>query len=98
MSDMFCFQCQQTAGNKCCVKVGVCGKQPSTANLQDNLIIELIKLSEVVKNSKSSKLTDELIVDGLFITLTNVNFDNSYIEKFIQKIITERKKYLKMII
>lgn len=95
MSEMFCFQCQQTAGNKCCVKVGVCGKQPSTANLQDDLIIELIKLSEVVKNYKSSKLTDHLVVDGLFITLTNVNFDNSYIEKFIEKIITERKRISK---
>ena len=37
MSDMFCFQCQQTAGNKCCVSVGVCGKQPDTAALQDEL-------------------------------------------------------------
>ena len=38
MSDMFCFQCQQTAGNKCCVSVGVCGKQPDTAALQDELV------------------------------------------------------------
>lgn len=34
MSNMFCFQCQQTAGNKACVNTGVCGKQPSTSNLQ----------------------------------------------------------------
>ena len=38
MSDMFCFQCQQTAGNKGCVRTGVCGKQPDTANLQDALL------------------------------------------------------------
>ena len=46
MSDMFCFQCQQTAGNKCCVSVGVCGKQPDTAALQDELVYELIRLAE----------------------------------------------------
>ena len=40
MSDMFCFQCQQTAGNKCCVSVGVCGKQPDTAALQDELVYD----------------------------------------------------------
>ena len=45
MSDMFCFQCQQTAGNKCCVSVGVCGKQPDTAALQDELVYELIRLA-----------------------------------------------------
>ena len=46
MSDMFCYQCQQTAGNKGCVKVGVCGKQPDTARLQDELVIALIRLAE----------------------------------------------------
>ena len=46
MSNMFCFQCQQTAGNKACVNTGVCGKQPSTSNLQDELICELIRLAE----------------------------------------------------
>ena len=45
MTDMFCFQCQQTAGNKCCVNTGVCGKQPDTANLQDELICRLIRLA-----------------------------------------------------
>ena len=43
MSNMFCFQCQQTAGNKCCVNTGVCGKQPETAKLQDELGYELIR-------------------------------------------------------
>ena len=45
MSEMFCFQCQQTAGNKGCVKTGVCGKQPETAALQDDLVKELIRLT-----------------------------------------------------
>ena len=42
---MFCFQCQQTAGGKGCVQVGVCGKQPETAGLQDDLVRELIALT-----------------------------------------------------
>lgn len=49
MSDMFCFQCQQTAGNKGCVRTGVCGKQPDTANLQDALLHELIRLAEAAE-------------------------------------------------
>ena len=47
MPDMFCFQCQQTAGNKGCVRTGVCGKQPETANLQDELVYALIRLAEL---------------------------------------------------
>ncbi len=91
MSDMFCFQCQQTAGNKGCVKVGVCGKQPDTANLQDDLVCELIKLAQAATEKNSTKLSDRLIVDGLFVTLTNVNFDNKSITKYIENVIQERK-------
>lgn len=60
MSDMFCFQCQQTAGNKGCTRVGVCGKQPETANLQDELVCELIYLAEaaVKMNTEPKQLTD----------------------------------------
>lgn len=47
MSEMFCFQCQQTAGGSGCVKTGVCGKQPETAHLQDALVCRLIRLAEV---------------------------------------------------
>lgn len=45
MSEMFCFQCQQTAGGSGCVRTGVCGKQPETAALQDELIYELMRLA-----------------------------------------------------
>lgn len=89
MPDMFCFQCQQTAGNKGCTKVGVCGKQPDTAALQDKLIVELIRLAETGKRSETA---DRLIVDGLFITLTNVNFDNGAIKNFIERVEEERKR------
>lgn len=82
MSEMFCFQCQQTAGNKGCMRVGVCGKQPDTANLQDELIYALIRLA---KTGKRSKEADRIITDSLFTTLTNVNFDNSAIENMIRR-------------
>lgn len=91
MSNMFCFQCQQTAGNKGCVRTGVCGKQPTTANLQDELVYELIRLAEAAREKRSS-LSDRLIPDGLFTTLTNVNFDDSAIEKLIQRVVDERRR------
>ena len=72
MTDMFCFQCQQTAGNKGCIRTGVCGKQPTTANLQDKLVYELISLAEtMVEKDMRTKEADRLFIDGLFTTLTN---------------------------
>lgn len=92
MTDMFCFQCQQTAGNKGCIRTGVCGKQPTTANLQDELVYELICLAEAMKeNGTRTKEADRLFIDGLFTTLTNVNFDDSAIKNFIKRISDERK-------
>lgn len=86
MTDMFCFQCQQTAGNKGCVITGVCGKQPETANLQDDLIYELIRLAEAVKETHRTETSDRLVMDGLFVTLTNVNFDNEEIRRFRDRV------------
>ena len=57
MSDMFCFQCQQTAGNSGCVKVGVCGKQPETAHLQDELVCRLIRLAQVCREKPEREVT-----------------------------------------
>ena len=93
MSEMFCFQCQQTAGNKGCTRTGVCGKQPETANLQDELVCELICLAEAATASGNrTKTADRLLMDGLFTTLTNVNFDNISLSKFIGRVISEREK------
>lgn len=103
MSNMFCFQCQQTAGNSGCVRSGVCGKQPETANLQDKLICELILLAEALQNrdkqgspkSSQEKRPDEadrLIADGLFTTLTNVNFDNEAIRGITERVSMLRRK------
>ena len=80
MSDMFCFQCQQTAGGSGCVRTGVCGKQPETANLQDSLVCRLIRLAELCEEqNQHPKEVTRLLADGLFTTLTNVNFDNEAI-------------------
>lgn len=93
MSNMFCYQCQQTAGNKACVNTGVCGKQPDTSNLQDELVYELIKLAEAVNTKEiRTELSDRLLIDGLFTTLTNVNFDNEAIDDFIHRVKDERSK------
>lgn len=80
---MFCFQCEQTFQGKGCTIQGVCGKKPDTANFQDELtnkIIELANCGEI--NEKNT----ELIIDGLFITITNVNFDNDSIKNFTEKV------------
>ena len=93
MANMFCFQCQQTAGNKSCINTGVCGKQPETAHLQDELVYELIRLATAAHDAhKHSKLTDRLLIDGLFTTLTNVNFDDEAIRTFTDHVRKERCK------
>ncbi len=78
--DMFCYQCEQTAGGKGCTKIGVCGKTPEIANLQDLLIYQLKGISFYAKHLIDSGLNvDKSIVsfieNCLFTTLTNVNFN-----------------------
>ena len=77
---MFCYQCEQTAGGKGCTKLGVCGKTPEIANLQDLLIYQLKGISFYAKHLLDSGLNvDKSIVsfieNCLFTTLTNVNFN-----------------------
>ena len=91
MSNMFCFQCQQAAGNKGCFNTGVCGKQPSTSKLQDDLVYELIRLAEVAdRHDARTRESDRLLIDGLFTTLTNVNFDDRAILDFTRRVMSER--------
>lgn len=77
---MFCYQCQETAGNSGCTKFGVCGKSPELAKLQDLLIYTTKGLSEVTtrlrKEGKAiSKEVNHFITLNLFTTITNANFD-----------------------
>ena len=85
---MFCFQCEQTAGCKGCTgNAGVCGKKADTANLQDNLTGALIGLAGAVKG-KEEFITGEmnqLVMEALFSTLTNVNFDNESLTELLNR-------------
>ncbi len=79
---MFCYQCQETAGNVGCTKFGVCGKSPDLARMQDLLIYTTKGLSEVTTRLRSEgKLIDHevnnLITINLFTTITNANFDDA---------------------
>lgn len=96
---MFCYQCQETAQGKGCSIVGVCGKKPRTANLQDLLIYttkgvaicnSLLRKREI-KNSE----VDRYLINSLFITITNANFDDSAIIEEIRKGIAIREELKK---
>ena len=90
---MFCFQCQQTAKGTGCTSVGICGKQPDTAHGQDALTCEMIALAKALKdNNVHDNSVIDLIVDGLFTCITNVNFDNASIAVLSRAIKTERAK------
>lgn len=78
---MFCFQCEQTAKGQACTMAGVCGKKAETANLQDELISSLIELASTTKPNDE---TTKTIIDGLFTTITNVNFDNETLRSMIK--------------
>ena len=79
-TDMFCFQCEQTAGcSGCAGAAGVCGKDASTAREQDELTGALVGLARAVEHRgadvATDAATDELLLEGLFTCVTNVDFD-----------------------
>lgn len=93
MQEMFCFQCQQTAHNTGCEgHAGVCGKKSDTANLQDELTSALIGLSRAVKAGKSTKVSDELMLKGLFTTITNVNFYSKTVHDLSEEVNAEKER------
>ena len=91
---MFCYQCEQTAGcTGCTGNAGVCGKKADTAKLQDELTGALIGLTRAVDGAETiSTKTRQVILEGLFTTVTNVNFDNAAIENMIQKVRAEKER------
>lgn len=93
---MFCFQCQETAGNKGCTKVGVCGKNENTANSQDLLIYVTKGLSEVVNKigEVDSKYYD-LISNNMFVTITNANFDEEDILDKVEETIKAKDELIR---
>lgn len=89
---MFCFQCEQTAGcSGCTGNAGVCGKTAETANLQDELTGALIGLAKACESNPHDESVTDIIVEGLFTTITNVNFNDETIRKITEKV--RKKKY-----
>jgi hydroxylamine reductase len=92
MSDMFCFQCEQTAGGKGCTKSGVCGKNAVVANGQDELTCALVGLARAAVNNVPGGNADLLMLEGLFTTITNVNFDIDRLDEMVKQIREEKAK------
>ncbi len=89
VSQMFCFQCEQTAQGKGCTAFGVCGKNPEVAALQDLLVYLLRGLSQLSIEGRKISVKDEqlnlFICESAFATLTNVNFDPDTLIEYIVK-------------
>lgn len=94
--DMFCYQCEQTAQGKGCTKVGVCGKQPEVAALQDLLLYALTGLSMVATEGRKVGVHDHeanvFTCEALFSTLTNVDFDRDRFKPLINRAVALREK------
>jgi len=99
--DMFCYQCEQTAKGTGCTKMGVCGKDPETATLQDLLIYTCKAISMYAHRARQIGAADHemdiFIVEALFSTVTNVNFDPAKLEELLAKgnnlLVKARKLY-----
>lgn len=93
---MFCYQCQETAQGKVCTVIGVCGKTAKTAKLQDLLIYTTkgvaLYSSILRKEGKVSQEINRYLINSLFITITNANFDDNAIIEEIRKGIKIRKE------
>ena len=91
---MFCYQCEQTAKGTGCVKIGVCGKQPDVAALQDLLIYALKGLSQVALAAREKGINERkvnvFICEAIFSTLTNVNFDPQRVADLVNECVKLR--------
>ena len=97
---MFCYQCQETAGCAGCTKSGVCGKGPRTAALQDMLVWVTKGLSEVAvrmreENQNVPDGVNSQVVENLFITITNANFDDEAIIRKIKETLEMKRELAK---
>lgn len=97
---MFCFQCQETAGCKGCTVIGICGKKPEVAAMQDLLVYVTKRLGAVAAAWQSAgKIVPSeighLITENLFITITNANFDEEAIKVQIDKTLIAKSELLR---
>lgn len=88
MENMFCYQCQEASKGTGCSVMGVCGKTPEVANLQDLLVYTVKGIAEVVVKGSldvdSLGRVNEMVLDSLFKTITNANFDPEAIKTQIR--------------
>ena len=98
---MFCYQCEQTNKSIACTEVGICGKQPEVAALQDLLIYSLKGLSLVATEGRkvgvNERETNLFVCEAAFSTLTNVNFDPKRLQGFIEQCIKHREALKKKV-
>lgn len=94
MENMFCFQCEQTAGcSGCTGKMGVCGKSATVAQLQDELTGALVGLARATDgDAQPTAQTWKIMVEGLFTTVTNVNFNERTILDMIYQVHREKNR------
>ena len=94
MENMFCFQCEQTAGcSGCTGKMGVCGKSAAVAQLQDELTGALVGLARATDgDAQPTAQTWKIMVEGLFTTVTNVNFNERTILDMIYRVHQEKNR------
>ncbi len=100
---MFCYQCEQTAGGTGCTRMGVCGKDAETADLQDLLIQVSKAVSMYAHRARElggkDDAVDRFVIEALFSTVTNVNFDPERLEELIKKgaevIVAAKNLYIK---
>ncbi|MDD5657272.1 MAG: hydroxylamine reductase, partial [Elusimicrobia bacterium] len=85
--DMFCYQCEQNAGGKGCQRLGVCGKEPAAAGRMDELIQECVGISRYAHRARrlgaADRGIDVFVVEALFTTVTNVNFDSARLADWV---------------
>jgi hydroxylamine reductase len=93
---MFCYQCEQASQGTGCTAIGVCGKKPDVAALQDLLVYTLKGIAfwadKARANGTKDQEIDRFMIDGLFTTVTNVDFDPEAVSKFVTEAVRLRGK------
>ncbi len=99
---MFCYQCQEALHNEGCTKVGVCGKKGAIANLQDLLLFTLKGVAVYAMKAKELELPldpdlETIVLKGLFVTITNANFERQMLNHRVRKSLAQREKLKKSV-
>lgn len=102
MGNMFCYQCQETAGCRGCTVSGVCGKKPDVAAMQDLLVYVTKGLAAVTtalrgEGAQVSVGANHMVTMNLFVTITNANFDRTFIEERIRETLKKKVALLSLV-